>query len=71
MTISTNDIPALAQDLVNVDGLFDRRDGELGLALYRLLAEGTFLLTIEGGLELGRLINRALFGAALEGLAHE
>jgi alkylmercury lyase len=34
------DIAALAEGLVNVDGLFDRRDGQLALALYRLLAEG-------------------------------
>lgn len=33
------DIPALAEDVVGIDGLFPR-DGHLALALYRLLAEG-------------------------------
>jgi alkylmercury lyase len=33
------DIPALAEDLVGIEGLFPR-DGSLALALYRLLAEG-------------------------------
>lgn len=34
------DIPALAEALLGVDGLFDRRDSRVALALYRLLAEG-------------------------------
>lgn len=34
------DIPTLAEDLMNVDRLFDRRDERLALALYRLLGEG-------------------------------
>lgn len=34
------DIGALAEDILSVDGLFDRRDERVALTLYRLLAEG-------------------------------
>lgn len=41
MGLRALDIPALAEDILSVDGLFDRRDGHVTLALYRLLlAEG-------------------------------
>ncbi len=41
MGLQAIDIPALAEDLVAVDGLFDRRDERVAFALYRLLAEGS------------------------------
>lgn len=40
MSAEAIDIPALAEDLVHTDGLYDRRDERVALALYRLLAEG-------------------------------
>lgn len=40
MTQQAIDIPALADDILNLDGLFDLGDTHVALALYRLLAEG-------------------------------